>query len=104
MDILRVIFSGKVFGDLVHRARAEQRDPCDDVFEVSRLELKHKLAHAGGFKLEYAIRICCGDHLVHFRIIILQLFQVRDFFPLLPDVFERIANHRKRSEAKKVHF
>ena len=80
-DRLRVALAARVGGDLVHRARAVERDERDEVLELGRLDLLERLAHALGLELEHAHRVAAGHHLVGLLVVERQLRHV-DPLPL----------------------
>ena len=63
-DRIGVALAARVGRDLVHGARAVQRDERDEVVELGRLDLAQGALHALGLELEHADRVAAGHHLV----------------------------------------
>ena len=76
-DRAGVALAARVGGDLVHRARAVQRDERDEVVELRRADLLERLLHALGLELEHADRVAAREHLVGLRVVERQRRHVR---------------------------
>ncbi len=67
MQIVRLLLAvlhGDVARDVVHRARAIERDHGDDVLEAVGAQLAQHVAHALAFQLEHADGVAVAQHLV----------------------------------------
>ena len=56
-DVLAAVLTVVEQGNIVHRARAIERDESDDVLEAVGLHIDESTPHAGAFHLEHAERV-----------------------------------------------
>ena len=56
LDPLRIFFVFEILRDLIHGPGPIQRDPRNDVLQISRLKLCNEACHAGAFQLENSKR------------------------------------------------
>ena len=89
--------------DVVHRARAVERDERDDVAEIGRLHCSQRAPHAFRFELEHAHRVARLHQFVDLGIVERQLGQVDvDLAPL--EQVDRLLEHRQRLEPEEVEL
>ena len=103
-DRLRVALAARVRRDLVHRARAVERDERDEVVELGRAHLLERLLHALGLELEDADRVAAAQHLVRLRVVERQRRHVGPLAGRAGDDVERVLDHVEVAQPEEVHL
>ena len=102
--VVGVALAARVGRDLVHRARAVQRDERDEVVELRRADLAQRLLHALGLELEHADRVAAGEHLVGLRVVERQRRHVRARAARALDDVQRVLDDVEVAQAQEVHL
>ena len=103
VGLLLAVLAGDVVGDVVHRARAIERDQGDDVLEAVGLQLAQHVAHARTFELEHADRLAAAEHLVGLPVVERNAREIELDAALLQQLAgER--QHGERLEAEEVEL
>ena len=98
-----VVFALDIAGDGIHRAGAIERNGGDDIFEILRLHVGEKAAHAAGFELEHAVRLALGDHIVHGLIVQRDILGLHIHARVAHEV-ERVADDGQRAQTEEIHL
>ncbi|MPM42835.1 hypothetical protein SDC9_89507 [bioreactor metagenome] len=99
-----VVLALDVARNLLHRAGAVEGNARDKVLKAVGFELAKELPHAAGFQLKHPVGIPGGDHAVNGGVVERQSLQIGHLLSVLGNKAQRIANHRERPQAQKVHL
>ena len=103
-DRVGVALAPRIGRDLVHRARAVQRDQRDEVVELGRLDLAQGALHALRLELEDPDRVAAGHHLVGLLIVERQVRHVRPLAAGALDDVQRVLDDVEVAQAQEVHL
>ena len=101
---VRVALAPRVRRDLVHGARAVQRDERDEVVELRRLDLPQGALHALGLELEHADRVAGGHHLVGLLVVEREPRHVGPLAGRALDDVQRVLDDVEVAQAEEVHL
>ncbi|MPM61893.1 hypothetical protein SDC9_108757 [bioreactor metagenome] len=90
--------------DLFHRTRSIKRIDGGDIFDRFRPEFSQHILYAGGFELEYPIRIRSSEYIERPIIIHRYFPNVDVFFVRIAGQLHRIIQYRQIFQTQEIHF
>ena len=103
VDMLLAVLAAIVERDVVHRARAIERDEGDEVLQPVGLHADQRAPHALPFHLEHADRFAARQHGESRRIVEGDRHQVQIDVPAVEELHGML-EHRQRLQAQKVEL
>ena len=88
--------------DRAHRSRTEQRNTGNDILDVLRLQLPHKVFHPATFQLKNAIGFCRRNQGKYLGIGKVNFVHIQSN-PSFGNLLNGVLNHRQSAQSQKVH-
>ena len=100
----KIALSLNIFRDKVHRSRAVEGNPGNNIFKVLWLQFLHEVLHSCTFQLEHTVRFTGSDGCQNLFIIKINLIEINLFSCTLLYKLHGITQHREGSKSQEVHL